>query len=43
MKNKERQKGIYTQPSENKATETSTHFLAIMNLKELEFDRKLRN
>lgn len=43
MKNKERRKLIYTQPSENKATETNTYFLTIMNLKELEFDRKLSN
>lgn len=37
----ERQKSVYTQPSENKAIETNTYFLTIMNLKGLEFDRKL--
>lgn len=41
MKNRERQKSVYTQPSENKAIETNIYFLTIMNLKELEFDRKL--
>lgn len=33
MKNMERQKSINTQPSENKAIETNTYFLTIMNLK----------
>lgn len=37
----ERQKSVYTQLSENKAIETSTYFLTIMNLQEVEFDRKL--
>lgn len=37
----ERQKSVYTQLSENKTIETNTYFLTIMNLKELEFDRKL--
>lgn len=41
MKNMERQKSVYTQPSEKKAIETNTYFLTVMNLKELEFDRKL--
>lgn len=32
---------MYTQPPENKATETNAYFLNIMNLKKLQFDRKL--
>lgn len=43
MKNKEGQKLIYMRLSENKATEINTYCLTMMNIKELEFDRKLSN